>query len=91
VSTGKLEGRQSPCYSWVSNFLKRHPELSLRKPQQLNSLRAKAMTRDKLNRFYDILRTSYKVYIISYQAMLQREYFPGYTSRTFKTYCLKLR
>jgi hypothetical protein len=49
------------------------------------------MTRNKLNHFYDILRTSYKVYIISYQAMLQREYIPGHPSRTLKAYCLELR
>ena len=45
-----------PGKKWWTGFLKRHPELSLRTPENLDSHRAKCCTRDTLSKWYSDFR-----------------------------------
>ncbi len=48
--------------SWATRFMKRHKqELTLRRGASLTALCVKAMTRHKLNHFYQILGDLFKV------------------------------
>lgn len=40
---------------WLYNFLRRHPEISLRSPQSISFARAKGFTKEKVDAFYDML------------------------------------
>ncbi|CAM1295885.1 Uncharacterised protein r2_g520 [Pycnogonum litorale] len=41
---------------WLSGFLKRHPELSLRKPEPVNLVRAVGFNKPKVDEFYKVLK-----------------------------------
>ncbi|XP_072392413.1 uncharacterized protein [Diabrotica undecimpunctata] len=40
---------------WLRNFLRRHPNLSIKKPQKISKNRIKGFTPENINRFFDIL------------------------------------
>lgn len=40
---------------WIRNFLKRHPNLSMRKPQSMALARAKGFSKENVTLFYDLL------------------------------------
>ncbi|XP_063216726.1 uncharacterized protein LOC134527734 [Bacillus rossius redtenbacheri] len=41
---------------WVRLFFKRHPELTLRRPQNLSIARAKGFTKDNVHKFFSLLK-----------------------------------
>jgi len=41
---------------WLRNFLRRHPELSFRKPQSISIARVQAFTKENISRFFDVLK-----------------------------------
>lgn len=42
---------------WVRLFFKRHPELSLRRPQNLSMARAKGFTKENTDKYFSLLKT----------------------------------
>lgn len=42
-------------YDWMANFLRRHPQLSIRKPEALSASRARAMNEVVVGRYFDLL------------------------------------
>ena len=50
------EEAQMAGYDWLQGFLKRHQELSLRKPEALSMGRASGMNKLKVGRYFDLLQ-----------------------------------
>lgn len=51
-------------YPWLSSFLRRNPDLSIRKSEGLSAARAKGLSRRAVKHFYDLLEkeiTTYKL------------------------------
>lgn len=44
-------------YDWLWSFLRRHPELSIRKAEGLSMARGRGLTREAANHFYNLLET----------------------------------
>lgn len=44
-------------YDWLSSFLRRHPELSIRKAEGLSMARGRGLTRKTTEKFYDLLES----------------------------------
>jgi hypothetical protein len=62
-------GKQSAGKKWIKLFIKRHPELSLRKPQAVPAARVKGFNRENVSVFFSILETeTEKIKIFSKQA-----------------------
>jgi len=49
--------KQSASYDWLIAFMRRHPGLSLRKPEGLSVARAMGMNRYKVDTYFDTLQT----------------------------------
>lgn len=47
-------------YDWFLSFMKRHPELAVRKAQGLSTARAKGMTRQEYNKYFELLKNTLK-------------------------------
>lgn len=54
----KEEGKAGP--DWFSAFMKRHPELSLRKPENLSRARAEGLTQKAVGGFFDLCEEVYR-------------------------------
>lgn len=51
------KAKQIAGEDWASGFLKRHPNLSVRKPEAVSIFRASGFNKEKVNRFYDALQS----------------------------------
>ena len=58
IDTPFVEGR--PGSDWYQGFLRRHPTLSLRKPEQLTSSRAKATKKEIVDQWFELLGKTLK-------------------------------
>jgi hypothetical protein len=47
---------------WYRNFMKRHPELSLRKPENTSMARAQGFNQERVTSFYELLENVYDKY-----------------------------
>lgn len=54
------QSRSDPSVHWLTDFLKRHQDLSWRKGRTIDVMRA-SVAREVINDFYDLLEDTYEV------------------------------